>query len=1096
MKHKPHSARKFASIFPLLLLLGSTLLVFVVLPSSLVVHSVPSVSTVTAAGATTGSAGFYGFSYHSLYSQGRYWVFYYGATSGNSGTIYVKSSANGATWSAPSSVFTTSWNVSSGVGLPVFNVYLTGANTVYYAWTQEVYAQNGPISIGQKTIHVAGTNGFISGMDVIMASTGERNTISTVNVGNTLTMTNGFTHVYSNHATNVLQQDFYRFNSGTLHPDGSITWTGETLQKLANFQGLVQSLFVDSGANLWMGESVALDSSLVFHTTVYKNGGQAFDVSGTPALNQIIGFTQFRNGHIAAVLADNNNSYSAMITTNGGSTWSSFFSTAGSSYDATTGSQAVPLNNSLYISANNGNNLYLLKFDGQTHTWTETLEHTSLVVHSALTTAGAPNITLWYSHGSGLSGQTVYKMTSSNYGGSFSSPVGVFTGENATSDLQGGFNGNFAIWDNFDFSAHGGYLRFGTLGPPYRNTLSGSILNLDCGNCLLARGKFYQFFGNITNTDGANGVGVDVAKFNFSDGVHSIVFGFDNTTGRTVLYSGGDFITLGVATTSTTIHGKYESFFLTVPIALRPTILDRAGITIYMQEKAADGTTSLWTVMRTGVDIVNQGGATSTLLHGNASHISGEGPYAYKVGLSGWAASNTTWIGLQHYQTEFAISLHNNINLSTANDPFLWQDPSHSPGCFLIPHCEIYTVPGDWNTTITWIYYNNASKQWTFLEKVVLSLKVGDQGASDQWSSLNVQWFEPLYFYAFPPGKYSFSNWVSVKNDTVTVWIEQAANAAANPGAISGQIRLFVDLWLDSVNGSTVHGGRVGAYYTGMSSSGYAWWVSWSPTFGNQTESVYRAANTGPMTINGLASFGAVPDQSMLCSKIEWNVTRTQTPGWMYDSLADKYFTISTHAFSIERFVTSPDIARAGGIDTPQFTAAQVPNLPQGGFLTPLFALLATLASAIWGAISSGLGQVWASLGSQFPWFTSFWNDIYTGILAFSSFFFAIFPDVVNGVTWAAGFFQFFIYPVTILQNSWTWFTQLFSWLPVAQAPVMIEIIVIWVFSMSVVNALYRGDYRQLFEWARIAWRIAREIMYYTYLFATEVINQIVGLIP
>ena len=621
-------------------------------------------------------------------------------------------------------------------------------------------------------------------------------------------------------------------------------------------------------------------------------------------------------------------------------------------------------------------------------------------------------------------------------------------------------------------------------------------------------------FANLNQLHSAfgNSPSIKQVNFQFFDGAgNNITFGYDNSTGRTNVYSGAGFIDLGVAQTSShRLASGAPELLVTIPVALRTTIQDIGASTITVWVKLTSGANSGWLILQSGITIINQGGATVRRYSGNASSVAGEDNFACLAGYTGSCSANSTYIGLQHYSTQYSISLLP-YNYSYAHSKgtaidklsglnYLWQDYNHA-NCS--PCGEAYTWPGAWSIKIHWWAWNNQTKSWFDTQMVNISMAFGDQGASDEWTTMNVQWYKQLIGVGCCPLVLAPYALQLVKTDSTTAWMEQGSGTT-NPGAVEGQVRLFVDMWLTNDNASTLHGGRVGVMWTGMHNSGFLLWSSWSPTFDNQTESFSKSGNTGvKFTESGTPLIGQLSAQTMLCSKIQFTVSRQIGQPYVfsgghpfYQVPIDKYFSIFVHNFAIAKFTKSSDIARDGGVATPQFTTAQVPNLPATGFLSALAALLEPLAAGIWGVIANALNQLWLGIGTQFPWFTAFWGDVYSAILSFSALFFSVFPILTNGLTYVLSLFSFVLIPIQVIQTIAGSLSPYFSWLPFNVVAPFTEIVILMFFSVRYLVALNEGNIGLIYDDARKTWAIANAIMFWTYKFARAIIDSIVGLIP
>ena len=88
------------------------------------------------------------------------------------------------------------------------------------------------------------------------------------------------------------------------------------------------------------------------------------------------------------------------------------------------------------------------------------------------------------------------------------------------------------------------------------------------------------------------------------------------------------------------------------------------------------------------------------------------------------------------------------------------------------------------------------------------------------------------------------------------------------------------------------------------------------------------------------------------------------------------------------------------GVATPIFVDARIPTLPVDGFLAPLYAAITNIGNFIWSALAAAFAAIWAELGTRFPWFTAFWDNITANVVGFVNLF-----NVIIG--YLAGFLSF-----------------------------------------------------------------------------------------
>lgn len=399
-------------------------------------------------------------------------------------------------------------------------------------------------------------------------------------------------------------------------------------------------------------------------------------------------------------------------------------------------------------------------------------------------------------------------------------------------------------------------------------------------------------------------------------------------------------------------------------------------------------------------------------------------------------------------------------------DPYLFQNYAHFTSAD-----ESYTHPGDWSVTFRWYSWDGTA--WVDELHVTIKMVQGNQGGSDEWTTLAAEWYQGTTL---------------VKNSTATYWIEQGPGTVA--GSATGQVRVFLDMWYSDANASTTIGGHVNAYYYGMHNNAFLWWSAWSPTTENATFSEVLAS-----------TYKSQSSTLLPFSKIGEVVARTADPSFTQycdettAGCPSKHFTIFVHGFEINDFQTVP-AGSMGGITKPQFVAAQVPQLPQNGFLTPLYHALAALSGAIWSVISGGLAAIWGAMGAKFPWFTAFWGDVYAGIVSFTGILFAIFGDLLAALSFITGALSFLAPLITVVSTAWHIVHEMLAPFLGRDSAQMAEIFVLAVFGLSLTEALMSGDWPWIIRFVEKIWGITNAVLYWSYWLAVAVINAIIGLIP
>lgn len=611
-------------------------------------------------------------------------------------------------------------------------------------------------------------------------------------------------------------------------------------------------------------------------------------------------------------------------------------------------------------------------------------------------------------------------------------------------------------------------LAFSRTSSPPPNTFAASITNADCGNCVIAgNGKFYDFRASVSSdaVDSINhNYNFAVTSISFNDSIHSITIYYFYGNHTTILAGGaGATVTLGSTKATDTYDASSQTYSTVVDfyITFNSNVLDAANRGLYLQSCLNElGLFHCTSYIQTDTfNILNVGGLTETLKRGDCGKVPGGDVFSTECNYSSppypaWIATNSTWIDLQSYSTQFSYVVSDN---GTGNAQY-WQDYGKSSG-----GAENSANANDWATDIGFYFFDNST--WVKGPHVVVSMQRGDNGTNDEWTVLNTVFYNGNTL---------------VSNQSISAWIEQ------NP---LSQVRIFVDIWYNTVNASTTWGMRTNAYWLGMNQAVYLglWGGSWSPRIQNaSTSQAY-----GTLFDHNGDVFSSTQIQ---CTKVFWNMSRLGPPEV---HMGQNNFRITSNQFQIQQFNLAASLSQMGGVVTPIYTAPEIPNLPQAGFFSPLYAAIQSIAGFFVNALVALGNVVWQQLSVRFPWFTTTISIFTLFIAQYYNFLTFLINTILGLLTWLYSIIGIVFIPINILISAYNYiqitYLPIFGGVPLSA---MIEIMVIVFFASAFFDWMSKGDTGKFVQLARISWNIVNTIYYGLYWIAKFLVDAIEGLIP
>lgn len=450
----------------------------------------------------------------------------------------------------------------------------------------------------------------------------------------------------------------------------------------------------------------------------------------------------------------------------------------------------------------------------------------------------------------------------------------------------------------------------GLIEPGMVNVPATSITNMEgCGNWIFANEKYYNFVGTFNYTLGYTHL-INMSM-RFTDGVNWIIMSYNQTSG---VYSASstpaDVVSLGAS--SHTYFGN-NTIAVTFPIFLKSGILDAYNIDIWTRSEDDLGVVTAWTIAASDYfSIYNLGGKAEYSFNGNGAQTpAGDVFYLQVTNAEDYARANVTFRKMQHAHILFGI----NVNETLQGD-------------------ELKEVK-DYNAGFqveTALWYCDPSHVWVKGLSAVIDIMGNDVSeVSSNWCDIHwrVRWYN--------------AQGVLLRTDDVSSYNHAFTNAGENPtgNPISW---MWIDMWYNNINGSRVIGGRITSYEIGIWE--HAWWAggTYSYGWGNVTQS---------MCFTDLkAHDGDIISSAQLdLMKLSFNLTKPAVGASSYTiKLSD--FDI----FTVKRIV--PAQGHMLGIDTPssEFEPTKKPDLPAGGFLGGISAMLSGIGGFFVAALAGAAG--------------------------------------------------------------------------------------------------------------------------------------------
>ncbi len=486
-----------------------------------------------------------------------------------------------------------------------------------------------------------------------------------------------------------------------------------------------------------------------------------------------------------------------------------------------------------------------------------------------------------------------------------------------------------------------------------------SISNLEaCGNWVYAEEQYYNYVllvggGNISDT----------ILLQIADGVTNVTLRWDSITRIASHVSGSNITTMGTVTS--TLNTAINQLTVTFPILFKKEVLDALNVDIKARANDTNGVDTGWiTIATDAFSIYNLGGLVQTVASGTAGRVAGGDTFELQAANKTSAFANQTFRKIQQFRAQFGLRLSD----EAAGTGFVigFQDLAHNGGS------ELYMDKGDWQVEMAMNYCDPSAKVMVKGFYVIFMMEDGDLGTNDLWTRINATWYD--------------RDDTKIKSDLFTAW----------PETQIATTRFWVDMWFNKINASSVGGGRLNAYYTGMDTTAFLLWQGgWSPMITNSTDSLAFI----PLLDN--ASNSITSPQLDLMS-VSVNISRPA------NSAGTDGRNITATLVGWTQLDMKFALGQMKGIDTPVPVETKVPDMPVSGFFAPLIAAVLGIGTFVAEGIGSLATMAWDALDSQFPFVTTGIESIYKLTISFGAFLGVISNNLSSLLDYFAGNLSFF----------------------------------------------------------------------------------------
>ena len=403
----------------------------------------------------------------------------------------------------------------------------------------------------------------------------------------------------------------------------------------------------------------------------------------------------------------------------------------------------------------------------------------------------------------------------------------------------------------------------------------------------------------------------EYAEISFNDGIHETKLKYLNSTKKMNVESTDSYVCGLIYSTYEIDNGTYTLKWRAI---LDKNIVDSYNVSFdyytYNDYDESFGSTGTYR------NIYNLGGKVYYNFTGDAGRIIGGEPFQVYVNQTGSIASTSAvFRKLQHWRMLYELDFSPTWNVNYYTNYI---------GTAITRIGFDYRIDNEWVDGWYCLIYLNEGN-------------IGHYGGSNDnsWIKLNVEWY---------------NNGTMVKEDYIYTY-SYAYFPSGQSASERTTFNVWVDIWFNRLNASTVVGGRVNSYYHGMEENGWWLWTDFAPKMGNVTSSMFF---DDLLDVNG--SIVSCKDIELVRPKLI--LTKTT-----YDNRVEVY------PFEIMDWKQADD--RMEGVNTPVFTDTKVIDMPQTGFIASLISAVQGISTSIWkGALGfihiliSSMDSLLTSIGS------------------------------------------------------------------------------------------------------------------------------------
>ncbi len=461
------------------------------------------------------------------------------------------------------------------------------------------------------------------------------------------------------------------------------------------------------------------------------------------------------------------------------------------------------------------------------------------------------------------------------------------------------------------------------------------ITNMEgCGNWVFSQYKFYNFTAKFWDGDGY--ADIALAQVAFTDGIYWVNLTYNGVYQS--VSSGIDVIELSQGTVTILDANEIQVMWR---VYFKNTVLDVGDVDLYMKVTDGSGVVDGWELIAPNYFNIYNLGGHSTLRYYDpgvperVGRIPGGDVFDLYAGDGDWIKATAAFRNLQHIKLlpEICFSYNPFVNLNRSK---------------IVIGMEYCLQGSD-----------------TFVDGFKVELYTGNF-YSTYW-----QWFAKFYEHG-----------VLIKQDMFYVY------GWKQVGLYNDTCRMFIDLWFNRINASTVWGIRINSYYYPVKDFANEWlrWFTGS-NYGvdeakrKQTECFGRVRDEEGNIIS--------PLNIKMC-RINVTIDMTQAP-----ALGSYCFLSKFNVFDLT-MCQDPFV----GVQTPPWDETKIPQLQQGGFL-------GTLWSGIQWAVNALIQVI------QFDMFVR-WRGFVLIMDAIFGYF--GYPNLMTVISnWLASAFQWMITSITYL---------------------------------------------------------------------------------